>query len=277
MNKSDELRIDAGEKAVSGTVEKSVKNGLATGGGFELDFSKLEISMEQMFKSGVHFGHHKSRKNPKAEEYIFGTKGSINIIDLQKTAEKLEKAMIFISEVARRGESILFVGTKKQAKRLIEAAAKKCEMPYVNERWLGGTFTNFPVISQRTKYLREGREKQEKGEYSKYTKFEQMKIAEELDRLEIKMGGIKNMTKLPGAIFVAGIIEDTLAVKEAGFSNVPIVALVDSNVSPEGIDYPIPANEDAVSSIRLMLSYIIKAVLDGKSKIAVVSEEKLAR
>lgn len=258
---------DLREKTEEEVVSKETKNS-ASGGDFELDFSKLEIDLEQMFKSGVHFGHHKSRKNPKAEEYIFGVRGGINIIDLQKTAEGLSKAMGFISEVAARGEEILFVGTKKQAKRLVGEAAKKCEMPYVNERWLGGTFTNFSIISQRTKYLREGQEKKEKGEYAKYTKFEQMKISEELNRLETKMGGIKNMTKLPGAIFVTGVIEDNLAIKEAKFCKVPIVALVDSNVSPEGIDYPVPANEDAVSSLRLMLSYVVKAVLDGKNKIA---------
>jgi small subunit ribosomal protein S2 len=149
-------------------------------------------------------------------------------------------------------------------------------MLFVNERWLGGTFSNFSVISERTKYLREGEEKMAKGEYSKYTKFEQMKIAEELARLEKRMGGIKHMTKLPGAIFVAGVIEDNLAVKEAQAKNIPVIALVDSNVNPNGIDYPIPANDDAVSSLRLITAYIVKAIKDAqeKSKVAVKSEAK---
>lgn len=231
-----------------------------------VNFSKLEVKIEEMFKSGVHFGHHKSRRNPKMGEYIFATKNDINIFDLEKTKEKLEAAMQFLADVAASGEEILFVGTRKQVKKIIEAAAERCEMPYVTERWLGGTFTNFPVISVRTKYLRDGLEKMEKGEYAKYTKFERMKKAEELERMERRMGGIKNMQKLPRAIFVASIIEDNLAIKEAINRKIPIVALADSNTSPVGIDYLIPANEDAVSSLRLMLAYVTKAILEGKAK-----------
>jgi len=238
----------------------------ALGGIFDVDFKKLEINMEEMFKNGVHFGHNKSRRNPKMNEYIFGIKNNVHIIDLQKTIDKLEEAMNFISELVASGQDILFIGTKKQAKKMVEAAAQKCAMPYVGERWLGGTFTNFTIISERTKYLREGQEKMEKGEYAKYTKFEQMKIAEELGRLEKRMGGIKNMTKLPGAIFVTGVIEDDLAIKEAKRKNIPVVALVDTNVNPSLVDYPIPANEDAVSSLRLMLGYIVKAVIAGQEK-----------
>jgi len=233
----------------------------------QVDFSEMEISVEDMFKNGVYFGHHKSRKNPQMNEYIFATKNGINILDLQKTAFKLKEAMKFIEDIVSSGQDILFVGTKKQAKRIIQSAAKKCEMPYVCERWLGGTFTNFEIISSRTRYLREGVEKKERGEYSKYTKFEEMKKGEELERMEFRMGGIKNMKKLPGAIFVVSIQEDNLAVKEALKKNIPIVALADTNVDIRGIDYPIPANEDAVSSLKLMLGYIVKAVLDGKSQI----------
>lgn len=249
------------------TADKAVLAADDGGVFFNFDFSKLEVSLEEMFKSGVHFGHHKSRKNPGAGGYIFGTRNGIDIIDLQKTAEKLKEAAAYIREVVGSGQEILFVGTKKQVKKLVESAGKKCQMPYVNERWLGGTFTNFGVISARTKYLREGEEKMKKGEYSKYTKFEQMKIAEELDRLDYRMGGIKAMDKLPGAIFVAGVIEDTLAIKEARAKDIPVIALVDSNINPAEIDYPIPANDDAVSSLKLMLSYIVKAVLEGKEKV----------
>ena len=137
-------------------------------------------------------------------------------------------------------------------------------MPFVVERWLGGTFTNFKIISERTRFLRDGEEKMKTGEYGKYTKFEQMKIAEELDRLETKMGGIKHMTKLPAAIFVTGVIEDNLAIQEACNKKIPIIALVDTNVDPSQIDYPIPSNEDAVSALRLMISYVTKAVLEAK-------------
>ncbi|MDQ1283996.1 MAG: ribosomal protein [Patescibacteria group bacterium] len=233
-----------------------------------LDFSKLAVNIEDMFKSGVHFGHSKSRKNPRMDEYIYAVRKNISIIDLQKTVEKLKEAMEFISEKAAGGEEILFVGTKKQAKDLVEAAAKVCKEPYVKERWLGGTFTNFKVLSERARFLRESQEKMEKGEFAKYTKFEKMKIAQELERLEKKMGGIKEMRKLPGAVFVAGTIEDSLAIKEAASRGIPVVALVDSNADLKGVDYPIPANDDAVSSLKIMLSYIAKAVLEGKSRVA---------
>lgn len=238
------------------------------------DFASLEISMQEMLKAGVHFGHQKARKNPKMEEYIFGTRNGINIIDLQKTAEKLEEAKKFIENIVSEGGIILFVGTKKQAKNLIESAARRCGMPFVIERWLGGTFTNFKNISQRARFLREGQEKLKNNEYSKYTKFEQMKIAEELERLEKKMGGIKEMTKLPAAIFTTSLIEDNLAIKEASAVGLPIIALADTNVNPENIDYPIPANEDAISSLKLMLAHICEAVLQGKEKAGKVKEIK---
>jgi small subunit ribosomal protein S2 len=236
------------------------------------DFEKLPVSIDEMFKNGVHFGHHKSRKNPKMDEFIFGTRNGINIIDLQKTAVKLGEAAEFISRIVALKQDILLVGTKKQAKSLVQEAARICSMPYINERWLGGTFTNFSVISKRTRFLREGQAKMKNDEYSQYTKYEQMKIAQELDRLEHRMGGIKEMQKLPGAVFVVGILEDDLAIKEAKRKNIPVIALVDTNVNPELVDYPIPANEDAVSSIRLMLAYIIKIILDSKNKIPAAAE-----
>lgn len=232
----------------------------------DVDFSKVEISMENMFRSGVHFGHHKSRKNPKMNPYIFGVKNGINIIDLQKTEKKLKEALQFMESVIMQGKSILFVGTKKQAKKIVEAAAIKCEMPFVTERWLGGTFTNFSAISGRTRYLREGQDKMARGEYGKYTKFEQMKFAEELERLETKMGGIKNMYSLPGAIFATSVIEDNLAIKEAKIKNIPVIAFADSNVDPRDVDYVIPANEDAVSSLKTLMTYIIKAIIAAKDK-----------
>jgi len=233
------------------------------------DFENLEIDLKDMLKSGVHFGHQKSKKNPKMAEYIFGTRNGINILDLEKTVQKLEEAQKFLDKIVSEGQEVLFVGTKKQAKKLVEAAAKKCEMPFVVERWLGGTFTNYRVISSRTRYLKDMQAKMEKGELTKYTKFEQMKIAEELEKMENKMGGIKNMNKLPGAIIITGVIEDTLAIKEARKKGVPIVGLVDTNVNPEEIDFPIPANEDAVSSLRMILAYLVKTVLDGKKKVVV--------
>jgi len=239
------------------------------------DFPGLKVDMGVMLKNGVHFGHQKSHKNPKMDEYIFGTRNGINIIDLEKTVEKLEEAKKFIEKTVVEGQEILFVGTKKQAKNIVESAAKISGEPFVVDRWLGGTFTNFKNISGRTKYLRDGEEKMKRGEYAKYTKFEQMKFAEELERLESRMGGIKNMMKLPGAIFVTGVQEDMLAVQEARKRNIPIIALVDTNVDPGIIDYPIPANEDAVSSLRLMVAYVTKAVLDGKEKAVVLRNAAL--
>ncbi len=240
----------------------------------DFNFEDLKVDVKAMLKAGVHFGHQKSRRNPKMGEYIYGTKNGINIIDLQRTVDKLEEAVKFIDKLVSEGQIILFVGTKKQSKRLVESLARRIEMPYVVERWLGGTFTNFRNISERTRFLREGQEKLKKGEYSKYTKFEQMKIAEELDRLEKRMGGIKNMTKLPAAIFVTGVNEDKLAIAEAVKKNVPVIALADTNVDPSQVDYPIPSNEDAVSSLRLMLAYAGKAVLDAKKKVGTVKAEE---
>jgi small subunit ribosomal protein S2 len=231
----------------------------------DFDFEGLKVDINEMFKSGVYFGHQKSRRNPKMDEYIYATKNGINIIDLQKTADKLAEAMNFIKTIIASGKPVLFVGTKKQAGKIIESAAKKCGMPYVMERWLGGTFTNFEAIAKRTKFLRDGEDKMAKGEYDKYTKFERMKIGEELEKLEERMGGIKNMGALPGAIFVSSIPDDELAVKEARRVGVPIIALADTNANPTNIDYPIPANDDAVSSLKLMLAYIVKAVLEEKA------------
>jgi small subunit ribosomal protein S2 len=260
---------EAVEIAVSAPNEK-----LANGEDYfaDFDFGSLKIDMRAMLKAGVHFGHQKSRKNPKMREYIFGTKNGINIINLEKSVEKLKEAGEFIEKTITEGGEILFVGTKKQAKKLVESAAKRCGMPYVIERWLGGIFTNYRNISGRTKYLRDGQEKMKKGEYSKYTKFEQMKISEELEKLELKMGGIKNMTKLPAAIFSTSVMEDGLAIREACKKNIPVIALVDTNVDPSSIDYPIPANEDAVSSLRLMLAYVCQAVLTGKEKMGQIKE-----
>ena len=259
--KQKEESLPTGKESIKGKIAK--KNDFFA----DFDFDKLEVDMREMFKSGVHFGHQKARKNPKMNEYVFLTKNGINIIDLQKTVEKLAEARAFIEKIVSEGQQILFVGTKKQAKNIVLSLAKRCQMPYVVERWLGGTFTNFEVISKRTKFLRDGQEKMKRGEFSQYTKFEQMKITEELDGLEGKMGGIKNMTKLPGAVFLTGVIEDNLALKEAKIRKIPIIALVDTNVDPEDVDYKIPANEDAVSSLQLMLAYIGQAILKGKEKI----------
>jgi small subunit ribosomal protein S2 len=243
--------------------EKGSQNESSKEGYFaSLDYSSLDVNMETMIKKGVHFGHQKSRRNPKMDEYIFTTKKGINLIDLEKTEEKLKEAMEFIKKVKSEGKSILFIGTKKQIKDITREAAEACGMPFVVERWLGGTFTNFKVIRSRAKYLKDLKDMMDKGEFKKYTKFEQLKKEEEWEKLEKKMGGIKDMKDLPGVIIVTDIKENELAIKEAQKAGIPVIGLADTNVDPTIVDYPVPANDDAISSVRLMLSYFCKAILE---------------
>ncbi len=228
-----------------------------------IDLSKFELSLEEMMKAGVHFGHQKARRNPKMDEYIFTTRKGINIIDLQKTQEKIKEALDFIQAVKKSGKNILFVGTKIQAKDLVRELATATGMPFVSERWLGGTFTNFKVIRGRTRYLVDGEAMLERGEFKKYTKFEQMKKIEELEKMEKRMGGIKNMNDLPGAVFAISVKEDNLAITEARKMGIPVIAIADTNVDPSCVDFPIPANDDAISSLKLILSYVYKAVQEA--------------
>lgn len=228
----------------------------------DFDFGELELSMDQMLKNGVHFGHQKTRKNPKMETYIFTTKNGINIIDLEKTARCIEDAVEFLKKIKKEGKQVLFVGTKKQVKEILKSSAVRCQMPQVTERWLGGTFTNFKIVRGRSKYLIDMENGFASGEFKKYTKFEQMKKMEEMKKLEKKLGGIKNMAEIPAAIFVADTNQDGLAVKEARRMRVPVIAIVDTNSDPSVIDYPIPGNDDAISSVRLLVSHICKAMIE---------------
>ena len=229
----------------------------------KLDLSKIEGSLEEMMKNGVHFGHQKARRNPKMDEYIFTTRKGINIIDLEKTQEKIKQALEFIQGVKKSGKNILFVGTKIQAKNLVREVAEASGMPFVSERWLGGTFTNFKIIRGRARYLVDSEAMLARGEFKKYTKFEQMKKVEELQKMEKRMGGIKNMIELPAAIFATSVKEDSLAIAEAKKMGIPVVAIADTNVNPSDIDYPIPANDDAISSLRLILAYAYKAIVEA--------------
>ncbi len=260
--KNEEKRATDVAKTLSdnaaGAAEEGKKNYFAS-----FDLSKIEISLEEMMKAGVHFGHQKSRKNPKMNEYIYTIRKGINIIDLEKTQEKIKEALEFIKSVRKSGKNILFVGTKVQAKKLISEFAEASGVPFVNERWLGGTFTNFKVIRKRARYLVDNEAMLEKGEFKKYTKFEQMKKIEELEKMEKRIGGIKNMTELPAAIFAASVEEDGLAIAEAKKLGIPVIAIVDTNTDPSRIDYPIPANDDAISSLRLILTYIYKTIKEA--------------
>lgn len=210
----------------------------------------------KMLKAGVHFGHQRSKWQPKMSPYVYTIRHNVHIIDLEKTAEKLQEAQEFLQDILKKGKKILFVGTKKQAKELIKKTAQEINMPYVNERWLGGTFTNFKTIAQLLEKFQELEEKLEE----KLTKLEKHRIRQELARLEKKVGGLKGMKELPGAIFILDIKENALALKEANEVGVPVVALVDTNTNPSPVDYPIPANDDAIKSIKLILGEIEKCL-----------------
>jgi small subunit ribosomal protein S2 len=229
-----------------------------------------QLSLEEMLKAGVHFGHRSFRWNPKMEPYVFGVRGGVHIIDLEKSLDLFQKALDFAEEVVKKDGQILIVGTKKQAKDLVRATADEIRMPYVNERWIGGTFTNFKVILKRIKYLSETTEGLEKGKYSELTKLERLKLKKEASRIEEKIGGLALMTKIPEVIFVLDIKKDEIAIKEAKKAGVKIIGLVDSNCDPNLVDYPIPANDDAISSLRYILG-----VFQGKIK--EVQENKLSK
>jgi small subunit ribosomal protein S2 len=230
--------------------------------------NKYDVSIEEMLKAGVHFGHKKSSRNPQMDPYVFGIRKGISIINLEKTLDLFKEALNYIEkEVIEKNEQILITGTKKQAKEFVRKVAEKAEMPYVNERWLGGTFTNFEVISKRLRYLRENKKNLEKGGLSHMTKLEKVKLKKELDKLEEKMGGLQNLKKVPKAIFVLDVEKDNLAIEEAKKEGVKVIALVDSNDNPKKIDYPIPANNDALSSLKYVLGVLLKRILEAQSKI----------
>jgi len=212
-----------------------------------------QLSLEEMLKAGVHFGHKSFRWNPKMEPYVFGVRGGVHIIDLEKSLDLFQKALDFTEGVIKKNGQILIVGTKKQVKDLVKETAGEIKMPYVNERWIGGTFTNFKIILKRIKYLVETTEGLEKGKYSDLTKLERLKLKKETSRLEEKIGGLRLMTRTPEVIFILDIKKDEIAIKEARKAGVTIIGLVDSNCDPNLVDYPIPANDDAISSLRYIL------------------------
>lgn len=220
----------------------------------------------EMLKAGVHFGHRKAKKHPEMDPYIFGLRNTVNVINLEKTSQKLEEALNFLKKVVSENGVVLFVGTKVPARRIIKKTAEKCGMPYVINRWLGGTLTNFRIISKRVGHLKELERKKKLGEFKKYTKKEQLDFSLEIKKLNARLGGIKEMKNLPDVLFVLDIQKNDLVVKEAKIKNIPVVALVDTNTDPTKIDYPIPANDDAVSAIKLMVEVVGEAVLEGKKK-----------
>ncbi len=222
------------------------------------------ISMKQLLEAGVHFGHQTRRWNPKMAPYIFTERNGIYIIDLQKTVKKLEEAYNLVRELAADGKEILFVGTKKQAMDSVKEEAEFCGMPYVNARWLGGMMTNFRTIRKRIDRLTQLRKMEEDGTFELLPKKEVIKLRAEIERLEKFLGGIKNMKKLPGALFVVDPKKERIAVMEAKKLGIPIVAIVDTNCDPDEIDYVIPGNDDAIRAVKLIAHTIASAVVEGK-------------
>ena len=222
------------------------------------------ISMKQLLEAGVHFGHQTRRWNPKMAPYIFTERNGIYIIDLQKTVKKVEEAYNFIREVAARGESILFVGTKKQAQDAMRDEAIRCNMFFVNERWLGGMMTNFKTIQARISRLRKLEEMEANGTFEVLPKKEVLGLRHEMEKLTKYLGGIKDMKKLPGALFIVDPRKEHIAVLEAHKLNIPIVPIVDTNCDPDEIDHVIPANDDAIRAVKLLTAKMADAVLEGR-------------
>lgn len=222
------------------------------------------VSMKQLLEAGVHFGHQTRRWNPKMARFIFTERNGIYIIDLQKTVKKVEEAYAFLREVAASGQPVLFVGTKKQAQNSIKEEALRCNMFYVNERWLGGMLTNFRTIQTRVARLKELEAMFAEGTTSQYTKKEVILMRRELEKLEKNLGGIKDMKKLPGAIFIIDSKKEEIAVSEARKLHIPVIATVDTNCDPDLIDYPIPANDDAIRAVKLLTGKMADAVLEGR-------------
>jgi small subunit ribosomal protein S2 len=222
------------------------------------------VSMKQLLEAGVHFGHQTRRWNPKMAKYIFTERNGIYIIDLQKTVKMMEEAYNFVRELAEQGGSLLFVGTKKQAQDAVQEEAERCGMFYVNHRWLGGTLTNFQTIRKRIERLHQLEEMEQDGTFDVLPKKEVVLLRKEKERLEKFLGGIKNMKKLPDAVFIIDPRKERIAVAEARKLNIPIVAIVDTNCDPDEVDYVIPGNDDAIRAVRLFTSKMADAVLEGK-------------
>lgn len=222
------------------------------------------VSMKQLLEAGVHFGHQTRRWNPKMAEYIFTERNGIYIIDLQKTVHKLEEAYNFIRELSENGESVLFVGTKKQAQDSVREEAERAGAYFVNARWLGGMMTNFTTIRHRIDRLRQLRAMEEDGTFDLLPKKEVIKLKLEIEKLEKFMGGIKDMKKLPGALFIVDPRKERIAVAEAKKLGIPIVAIVDTNCDPDEIDYVIPGNDDAIRAVKLISATMANAIIEGR-------------
>ena len=222
------------------------------------------VSMKQLLEAGVHFGHQTRRWNPKMARFIFTERNGIYIIDLQKTVKKMEEAYNFVRDLAAEGGTILFVGTKKQAQESIKGEAERCDMFYVNERWLGGMLTNYQTIEKRVRRLKTLEKQEEDGTFDLLPKKEVIILRHEMEKLQKFLGGIKDMKKLPSALFIIDPKKEEIAVAEARKLHIPIIATVDTNCDPDVIDYPIPANDDAIRAVKLLTGKIADAMLEGR-------------
>lgn len=243
--------------------------------------SKMPTLLE-MLKAGVHFGHQKSRWHPKMEQYIFGVRNGVHIIDLEKTQVQLEKSLDYVRNLASKGQTILFVGTKRQAREITKAAAINCEMPYLVERWIGGLLTNFDEVKRRLKKYHNLKEQFATGEIEKYTKKEQVTMKKQLEKLDKYLIGLTALDKMPDALFIADMRTEKTALAEAERTEIPTVAVCDTNANPEKVNYAIPANDDAVNSIKLITDLVAEAINEGrkefeKKKLERAKEEPVKR
>ncbi|HYI16182.1 MAG TPA: 30S ribosomal protein S2 [Thermomicrobiales bacterium] len=234
-----------------------------------------QVTMKALLEAGVHFGHQTKRWNPKMRPYIFGERNGIHVIDLHQTARLLNEAQDFLADLSSRNGKIVFVGTKKQAQATVEQEATRCGMFFVNRRWLGGTLTNFVTIRSRLQYLRNLERQYLSGELNQLPKQEAMGKEQELEKLQRSLGGLKELTQRPAAIVVVDPRREDLAIKEASRLGIPIIALVDTNCDPDPIDYVIPANDDAIRSVRLIMSRLADAIIEGRTRHEVSVSEQM--
>jgi small subunit ribosomal protein S2 len=232
------------------------------------------VQMKELLEAGVHFGHRSRRWHPKMRSYIFTERNGIHIIDLQQTIRMLEQAYGFVRDAAAEGGTVLFVGTKKQAQENLAIEAQRCGMPYVTERWLGGTLTNFRTVRSRANYLLELEKQKELGELANLSKKEALWKERELSKLQTRFGGIKGMYYLPSVVFVVDVSREAIAIKEANILGIPVVAMVDTNCDPDPINYVIPANDDAIRAIKLISGKVADAVIEGQQMRGVIMAEQ---
>jgi small subunit ribosomal protein S2 len=231
------------------------------------------VSMKALLESGVHFGHRTHKWHPAMKPYIFTERNSIHIIDLQKTVKSLDQAYSLVRDTAAEGGTVLFVGTKRQAQETIQQEAIRAGMPYVTTRWLGGMLTNWRTIRQRINELEKLERMRDRGEFDRLTKKEALLLSREIERLEVLLGGIRNLTKLPDLVFVVDVHREATAIHEANLLNIPVIALVDTNCDPRNVDYVIPSNDDAIRAIKLLVGKIADAALEGKAMRKDLGEE----